>query len=110
GVQSRSTLIDGFDCVSHGVAARAALIDAFGKRPVTMRVLYRLQDDGNRAWYVQASVDVPTGFQPDTARSREVGVMGLDFNARGVAWCVGKPDGNRLRDQHGLLTWTLQGS
>ena len=108
-MQCRFLVIDGIDFVSHKGAARAALIDAFGKRPVTMRVLYRLQDDGNRAWYVQASVDVPTGFQPDTACGLEGGVMGLDFNARGVAWCVVKPDGNRLRDQHGLLTWTLKG-
>jgi len=34
---------------------------------------------------------------------------GLDFNARGVAWCAVKPDGNRLRDQHGFLPWQLKG-
>jgi hypothetical protein len=109
-MQCRFLTVDGVDFVSHKGAARAALLDAIGKRPVTMRVLYRLQDAGTRAWYVQASIDVPTGFEPATAASREAGVMGLDFNARGVAWCAVKPDGNRVRDQHGFFTWSLKGS
>jgi hypothetical protein len=105
----RFVTLDGVDFVSHKGAARAALLDAFGRRPVTMRVLYRLQPDGSRAWYVQASLEVPAGFQPEAAASREAGVLGLDFNARGVAWCAVKPDGNRLRDQHGFLPWNLKG-
>ena len=28
-----------------------------------MRVIARLQADGSRVWYVQASVDVPSGFK-----------------------------------------------
>lgn len=108
-MQCRFITLDGVDFVSHKGAARAALEDAFGKRPVTMRVLSRRQADGTRAWYVQASVDVPSGFgTPDTA-TREAGVLGLDFNARGVAWCAVKPDGNRLRDQNGFLSWDLKG-
>lgn len=108
-MQCRFLAIDGVDFVSHKGEARKALIDAMGKRPVTMRVLYRLQPDGSRAWYVQASIDMPTGFKAEAATSREAGVLGLDFNARGVAWCAVKPDGNRLRDQHGFLTWNLKG-
>jgi len=108
-MQCRFVMVEGVDFVSHKAAARAALLDAFGKRPVTMRVLYRLQPDGTRDWYVQASVDVSTGFNPEAATSREAGVLGLDFNARGVAWCAVKPDGNRLRDQHGFLSWSLKG-
>jgi hypothetical protein len=108
-MQCRFLTLDGVDFVSHKGAARAALLDAFGKRPVTIRVLYRLQQDGSRAWYVQASLEVPTGFRPKTAASREAGVLGLDFNARGVAWCAVKPDGNRLRDQHGFFPWRLKG-
>jgi hypothetical protein len=108
-MECRFVVIDGVDFVSHKGAARAALLNTFGKRPATMRVLYRLQPDGSRAWYVQASIDLPTGFKPETAVSREAGVLGLDFNARGVAWCAVKPDGNRLRDQHGFLSWNLKG-
>lgn len=108
-MQCRFPVVDGVDFVSHKGAARAALLEAFGKRPVSMRVLYRLQPDGSRAWYVQASIDVPTGFAPETAVSREVGVLALDFNPRGVAWCAVKPDGNRTRDQHGFLPWQLKG-
>lgn len=108
-MQCRFVTLNGVDFVSHKGVARAALLDAFGKRPVTMRVLYRLQPDGSRAWYVQASIDLPTGFQLEMATSREAGVLGLDFNARGVAWCAVKPDGNCGHGQHGFLSWTLKG-
>lgn len=66
----RFITLDGVDFVSHKGAARAALLDAFGKRPVTMRVLSRLQPDGSRAWYAQASLDFPSGF--DKARAKRV--------------------------------------
>ncbi|RCJ03198.1 hypothetical protein DDK22_38660, partial [Cupriavidus necator] len=111
-MKCRFITIDGVDFASHRGAARAALIDAFGKRPVTMRLLQRLSPVGERIWYLQASVDVPTGFNPETARTREAGVLGLDLNARGVAWAVVKPDGNRLREVHpqsGFLDWDLKG-
>lgn len=111
-MKCRFIVIDGVDFASHRGAARAALIDAFGKRPVTMRLLQRLSPAGERIWYLQASVDVPTGFNLETARTREAGVLGLDLNARGVAWAVVKPDGNRLREGHprsGFLGWDLKG-
>lgn len=108
-MQCRFVTIDDVDFTSHRGAARAALLDAFGKRPVTMRVLSRLQPDGSRAWYVQASLEVPSGFETSRPVTRESGVIGLDFNARGVAWCAVKPDGNRLRDQYGFMPWQLKG-
>ncbi|MCE4557684.1 hypothetical protein [Pelomonas cellulosilytica] len=108
-MQCRFITLDNVDFTSHKGAARAALAEAFGKRPVTMRVLSRLQPDGSRAWYVQASLDVPSGFAETRPVTRESGMLGLDFNARGVAWCAVKPDGNRLRDQHGFMPWHLKG-
>src|SRR5262249_33881478 len=97
-MQCRFEVIDGVDFMSHKGAARSALVQAFGNSPVSMRVLSRLQDDGSRAWYVQASLDVPTGFSEARQTTREAGVIGLDFNARGVAWSAVKPDGNRVSD------------
>lgn len=108
-MQCRFITLDGVDFTGHKGAARAALEDAFGKRPVTMRVLSRRQEDGTRAWYVQASVDVPSGFSTARVATRESGVLGLDFNARGVAWCAVKPDGNRMDEQNGFLSWDLKG-
>ncbi len=108
-MQCRFVTLEGADFGSHKGAARAALEDSFGKRPVTMRVLSRRLGDGSRAWYVQASVEVPSGFEAARVATREAGVLGLDFNARGVAWCAVKPDGNRRRDQHGFLSWDLKG-
>lgn len=109
----RFIVLDNVDFTSHKGLASSALQGAFARVPVTMRMLSRLQDNGTLAWYVQASFDVPTGFAPATARSRESGVMGLDLNARGMAWCAVKPDGNRLvRDQQpqcGFVPWDLMG-
>lgn len=108
-MQCRFVTMEGVDFGSHKEAARKALVAAIGQQPVTMRVLYRLQPDGSRAWYVQASVDVPSGFEALHPVTRERGVLGLDLNARGVAWCAVKPDGNRLAGQHGFIAWRLQG-
>ena len=47
-MRCRFIVIDGVDFASHRGAARAALIDAFGKRPVTMRLLQRLSPAGER--------------------------------------------------------------
>ena len=109
----RFVTVDGVDFRSHKGFARQALTAAMGQSPVTMRVISRFVEDGSRAWYLQASIEAPTGFTPETARSREAGVMGLDFNARGVAWCVVKPDGNQLvldvAQQHGFMPWALKG-
>jgi transposase len=112
-MQCRFIALDNVDFTSHQGLASAALKGAFGRLPVTLRVLSRLQDDGTVAWYVQASVDVPTGFAAETARSREGGVMGLDLNARGVAWGVVKSDGNQRvsngKPQRGFVSWDLKG-
>jgi len=107
----RFIVLDNVDFTSHKGLARAALCGAMGRQPITMRVLSRLHDDGSIAWYLQASVDVPTGFSPETAKNRESGVLGIDFNANGVAWCAVKPDGNRLvidgGPQRGFIPWEL---
>lgn len=108
-MQRRFVTLEKVDFISHKGAARAALLDAFGKRPLAMRVLSRLQADGSRAWYAQASLDVPSGFAESRPVTREGGVLGLDLNARGVAWCAVMPDGNRMRDQHGFMPWQLKG-
>jgi hypothetical protein len=112
-MQCRFIVLDNVDFTSHKGLASAELKGAFGRLPVTMLVLSRLREDGTVVWYSQASVDVPTGFSPETARSREGGVMGLDLNARGIAWGVVKPDGNqRVNDgkpQRGFVSWDLKG-
>ena len=112
-MRCRFIVLDGVDFTSHKGLASAARKGAFGRLPVTMRVLSRLQEDGAVAWYVQASVDVPTGFAAETACSREDGVIGLDLNARGVAWCVVKPDGNQQvidgKAQSGFVAWDPKG-
>lgn len=109
----RFIVIDGVDFTSHRGAARTALLEAFGRLPVTMRVLKCLGESGEVAWYVQASVEVETGYHGEAAATRTAGVLGTDLNARGVAWCAVKPDGNRLVvagvPQRGFIPWDLRG-
>jgi IS605 OrfB family transposase len=85
----------------------------FGKQPVSMRVLFRRDAAGNVVWYVQASLDVDTGYKEETASNNLGGVLGADLNANGVAWCVDKPDGNRLvidsKAVSGFIPWNLKG-
>jgi hypothetical protein len=61
-----------------------------------MRVLYRRDAAGIVVWYVQASLDVDTGYKEETASNKLGGVLGVDLNANGVAGSVVKPDGNQL--------------
>ncbi|MGB7421943.1 MAG: hypothetical protein WA917_08715 [Comamonas sp.] len=74
-MQCRFVTLEGVDFASHKGTARAALEEAFGKRPVTMRALSRRLGDASRAWYVQASVDVPSGFGTAHVATRESGVL-----------------------------------
>jgi IS605 OrfB family transposase len=47
-------------------------------------------------WYLHASFDLP---KANLATSRVQGVLGIDFNGWGVAWCITTPDGNVLKDE-----------
>ena len=64
-------------------------------------------------WYLQASLDVDTGYKEETASNNLGGVLGVDLNAAGVAWSVAKPDGNRLvvdsKAVRGFIPWKLKG-
>jgi hypothetical protein len=46
--------------------------------------------------YVHASFELPKAI-PITSRHR--GVLGVDINAWGVAWCITTHDGNVMKDQ-----------
>jgi IS605 OrfB family transposase len=108
----RFIVVDGVSFDSHHGKAGEWLQKAFGKQPVSMRVLYRRDADGNVVWYVQASLDVDTGFKEETASNNLGGVLGVDLNANGVAWSVVKPDGNRLvvdsKAVRGFIGWNLK--
>lgn len=83
--------------------ARKHLVALSGKVPMTAKIVIR-DDAGERKYYLQISVDVPA---PELRSTRERGVLGLDFNAKGVAWSVVKPDGNLQSGQQGFMHWTL---
>lgn len=109
----RFIVVDGVSFDSHHGKAGEWLQKAFGKQPVSMRVLYRRDAVGNMVWYVQASLDVDTGYEEETASNDLGGVLGVDLNANGVAWSVVKPDGNRLvvdsKAVRGFVAWNLKG-
>lgn len=109
-MQCRFLTFTDVDFPSHKGFARAAIVAAQGERPVTMRLLRRRLDDGGVGFYLQASVEVAD--KPPTA-TRLSGVLGVDLNAGGAAWCAVKPDGNRLVTaagaQTGFIEWDLRG-
>ena len=87
---SRFIVIDGVSFDSHEGKAGEWIKNAFGKQPVSMRVLYRRDATGELVWYVQASLDVDTGYKEETASNNLGGVLGVDLNAAGVAWSIVK--------------------
>ena len=109
----RFIVIDGVSFDSHHGKAGEWIQKAFGKQPVSMRVLYRRDSAGKVVWYVQASLDVDTGYKEETASNKLGGVLGVDLNANGVSWSVVKPDGNRLvvdsKAVRGFISWNLKG-
>jgi hypothetical protein len=108
----RFIVVDGVSFDSHRGKAGEWVQKAFGKQPVSMRVLYRRDAADNVVWYVQASLDVDTGYKDETASNNLGGVLGVDLNANGVAWSVVKPDGNRLvvdsKAVRGFIAWSLK--
>jgi IS605 OrfB family transposase len=108
----RFIVVDGVSFDSHHGKAGEWVQKAFVKQPVSMRVLYRRDAAGNLVWYVQASLDVDTGYKEETASNNLGGVLGVDLNANGVAWSVVKPDGNRLvldsKAVRGFIAWKLK--
>lgn len=108
----RFIVIDGVSFDSHHGQAGELLQKAFGKQPVSMRVLFRRDTAGNVVWYIQASLDVDTGYKEESATNKLGGVLGVDLNANGVAWSVVKPDGNRLvvdsKAVRGFVSWNLK--
>jgi hypothetical protein len=92
----RFIVIDCASFDSHRGKAGEWLQKAFGKQPVSMRVLYRRDAARIVVLYVQASLDVDTGYKEETASNKLGGFLGVDLNANGVAGSVVKPDGNQL--------------
>ena len=103
-VQSRFLEIPNVDFTARGTEAYAALVQAVTSQPVTMRLVHRKAPTGEDAFYLQASVSVADA--PITV-TRTTGVLGMDFNVRGVAWSVVKPDGNSK--ETGFVSWAMAG-
>lgn len=77
------------------------LREAVGKQPITYRLLQR-----EGTFYLQASL---AEALPDQKVSRLQGMLGVDLNKRGLAWCAVQADGNPIKGEHGFLPWDLQG-
>ena len=100
-MQARFIEIPNVDFVSHHGEARKKIILAQGVLPLTAKIVIR---EGGR-FYLHISVarqDDPS-FIP-----RDRGALGVDFNVKGVAWAVVKPDGNLDSKKHGFIEWKIQ--
>jgi IS605 OrfB family transposase len=59
----------------------------------------------DRAYYVHASFELP---KPQVIHKRNYGVLGIDQNAWGLAWCMVKPDGNVYKHEGKVLKGNLK--
>jgi IS605 OrfB family transposase len=102
-MQCRFVEISGVSFAARGDVANTALRHAVEHTPVTMRIIRRAAPTGEPAFYLQASVDVAdTPIQVTQAS----GVLGADFNKRGIAWGVVAPNGNK--GDTGFLPWSME--
>jgi IS605 OrfB family transposase len=86
--------------------------------PITISIYKKLTPSGkrrqrqgkallekDRAYYVHASFELP---KPEVIHKRNYGVLGIDQNAWGLAWCMVKPDGNVYKHEGKVLKGILK--
>ena len=100
-MQARFIEIPNVDFIGHHGEARKKIIAAQGKLPLTAKIIIR---EGSK-FYLHISVarQDSNAFIP-----RDRGALGVDFNVKGVAWAVVKPDGNLDSKKHGFIEWKIQ--
>jgi IS605 OrfB family transposase len=86
---------------------QAKLIQSLNnKQPITAKIVKKLTPNGrNIGFYLQLSFDeilinpIHLNSKPKT--------MGIDLNEKGLAYCIVKSDGNKLKDGFGFVQWDL---
>ena len=93
--------ITNVDFTGHHGQARQKIMTAQGKLPLTAKIVIR---EGGK-FYLHISV-----ARQDSAifTINKNGALGVDFNVKGVAWSVVKPDGNLKSKQQGFIPWNIQ--
>jgi IS605 OrfB family transposase len=86
--------------------------------PITIQIKKKLTPSGKRHkrqgklftekdmdYYVHVSFELP---KPEVKHKRTYGVLGIDQNAWGLAWCMVKPDGNVYKHEGKVLKGNLK--
>ena len=100
-MQARFIEIPNVDFISHNGEARKKIIAAQGKLPLTAKIVIR--EGGKFYLHISVARQDDPAFIP-----RDRGALGVDFNVKGVAWAVVKPDGNLDSKKHGFIEWNIQ--
>ena len=100
-MMARFIEIPNVDFAGHHGQARQKIMAAQGKLPLTAKIVIR---EGGK-FYLHISV-----ARQDSAifTTNKNGALGVDFNVKGVAWSVVKPDGNLKSKQQGFIPWNIQ--
>ena len=100
-MMARFIEIQNVDFTGHHGQARQKIMAAQGKFPLTAKIIIR---EGGK-FYLHISV-----ARQDSAvfTTNKNGAIGVDFNVKGVAWSVVKPDGNLKTKQQGFIPWNIQ--
>ena len=100
-MKARFIEIENVDFIGHHGQARQKIIAAQGKLPLTTKIIIR---EGSK-FYLHISV---ARQDSKTFITNKNGALGVDFNVKGVAWSVVKPDGNLKSKQQGFISWSIQ--
>ena len=100
-MQARFIEIPNVDFIGHNGQARQKIIAAQGQLPLTAKIIIR---EGGK-FYLHISV---ARQDSKTFITNKNGSLGVDFNVKGVAWSVVKPDGNLKSKQQGFIPWSIQ--
>lgn len=77
---------------------KVSTLDLLAGIPVTARI-YRKEG----VFYISISADIDVANLIPARQSAVSNILGLDYNANGIAWAVLKPDGNPLSGAHGFV-------
>ena len=100
-MQARFIEISNVNFIGHHGEARQKIMAAQGKLPLTAKIVIR--EGGKFYLHISVARQDNSSFTP-----RDRGALGVDFNVKGVAWAVVKPDGNLDSKKHGFIEWKIQ--
>lgn len=102
--QARFIEIDNVDFCAKN---QAKIIQAINNsQPITAKIVKKLTPNSSVGFYLQLSFDEIV--MPQVQLKSKTKTIGIDLNEKGLAYCIVKSDGNKLRNGFGFIQWDLE--